>query len=265
MLVCLGMRFVFCSVILISGKKYSGYLITMKIFFLAAFLCLLCITVSAQEKPYTITIRGNYITSGGYYPAPYAERDDIRNFSYYYEDIFSTAISFRYLVAENIFIALETDIINAKERLRSVTVYESGNTKTIAVDDGFTIYPLSLTFYYRLPFSMERWKFYMSGGFSYYLASHNREFGSISTEKVSQDFAYGIHVGIGFEVYLFDNIPLFWGMKFSEPDIEVTSRYSSSEGVYEGRAIRVLNEDFKTRVTIDGISFQIGVGYNFDL
>jgi len=52
-------------------------------------------------------------------------------------------------------------------------------------------------------------------------------------------------------------------MRFRDPEFEMTSSYSSDTVNYENENYDLRTQNFSSKVNIDGITFTIGVVFNF--
>jgi hypothetical protein len=133
------------------------------------------------------------------------------------------------------------------------------------VDDGFEVIPFELSLYYKLAFSTTMFRFYMFGGSGFYYGNHIRKFGDASISNIKRKFAYGIHVGILTEYLLLSNLSINGGMKFRDPQFTVTNRYNNKEVNFEGRTVFIPQDEFDSKINIEGILFFLSVSYHFDL
>lgn len=230
------------------------------------FLSLLISTsVLAQVNRFSITLSGNYTTSAKVYLYPNASDPGIRNSSFIIEDIFNAGAEVKYSLTSDLLLGFNVEYISKTQKENNLTVISNGNTETIPVDDGFEVIPFELSLYYKLAFSTTMFRFYMFGGSGFYYGNHIRKFGDASISNIKRKFAYGIHVGILTEYLLLSNLSINGGMKFRDPQFTVTNRYNNKEVNFEGRTVFIPQDEFDSKINIEGILFFLSVSYHFDL
>ena len=227
--------------------------------------CIILITAESfaqyNNKLFSISINGNYTTSAKIYLNPNSTDIDLKNRSNLVEDIFSPSIDIRFSITEEIFLGLCSEYLH-KLASQNITVIGSSGTESISINDGFKVIPIELSIHYLLPFSSEKIKFLINGGFAYYYGSHVRKFGDVQISNIKRESAYGIHVGTSAD-YLINNYFSIRGeMKFRDPEFETTNKYDKRIINYNGKVIRVNQEKFDSKINIDGITFILGIAFH---
>jgi len=177
-------------------------------------------------------------------------------------DILGGGIELRMKISDYVFIGIGADYISKKDKITPLTV-ESSYTETILVEDGYSVIPVEISGYYLFPFSFKNVKIYMGGGAGLYFGRHIRNLGDISAETVNSDAGYGIHVLAGLDVFINDFLSIAGNIKFRDVEFSMSNKYDKTEGIYEGRLIRIITQDFDSKVSIDGVMFNIGIAYHF--
>src|SRR3970040_1075455 len=103
----------------------------------------------------------------------------------------------------------------------------------------------------------------MGGGGGYYFGEHIRKFGDAEVESIERKAAFGIHVSISMEYLLRDNLGLRTEMRFRDPQFNVTSRYTKEQGNYNGTTINLTQNNFSSKINVDGVTFVLGAVFNF--
>jgi len=176
-----------------------------------------------------------------------------------FNDIFSYAGEIRYTATESVILGLRVEYMKETEFGRNL------NDPRFIVEDGFELIPLELSAYYYLPFSTDDFKFFMGGGLGVYFGKHLRKFGNATLDKVSQKFAYGIQVQVGLDYLITDFLSTRFEMRFRDPEIEVTSKYSKEIVNYNDLLLQLDATNFDTRINVNGVTFTLGLAINFDL
>jgi len=205
----------------------------------------------------------SYTTSSRLYYFPNAEDPFLRSQSVPFEDIYSYSVELRYRISEAIIAGLNLDYIDQSGYIKPVTALGENGIETLNASDGFMMIPVELSLYYYLPFSAEKFKFYMGGGAGYYIGNHTRKLGSLEVNNVERKTAYGIHVLVGMDYMVLNFLSIRGEMKFRDPEFEVTNEYARNEITYRGREYTISGKEYDAKVNVDGIIFTIGAVYHF--
>jgi hypothetical protein len=130
-------------------------------------------------------------------------------------------------------------------------------TKANAVD-GYQMIPVEFSVYYLIPFSTERFKFFMGGGMAFYIGSQIRELGDVKISNEKQKVGFGIHVAVGMDYVVKNFLSVRFQMRFRDPQFEMSSKYTNSSVNYAGRTFLLPGNTFESKVNIDGITFLLG-------
>jgi hypothetical protein len=103
----------------------------------------------------------------------------------------------------------------------------------------------------------------MGGGGGYYFGEHIRKFGDAEVESIEREAAFGIHVSISMEYLLRDNLGLRTEMRFRDPQFNLTSRYTKEQVNYNGTTINLTQNNFSSKINVDGVTFVLGAVFNF--
>jgi outer membrane protein W len=211
----------------------------------------------------SIGIYGVYTTSASLFLNPNAPDIVLRNQSYDIEDIFNLGGDIRYRISEPVILGLNIEYINITERAPNYNDISGSSVVSLDVEDGFNLIPVELTAYYLLPFSSEQFKFLMGGGIAYYNGEFLRKIGDAEVTNISKEAAFGIHVSVSMDYIPLSNVVTRFQMKFRDPQFTVTSKYNRQEVIYQGQRITLREESFDTKINMDGITFMIGIAYQF--
>jgi len=229
------------------------------------FILLINLPVFAQYngKDFSITVYGIYTTSASIFLNPNAADIVLRNKSFDIEDIFNTGVDIRYRVSEPLIMGISTEYIKTTETAPNLDAFIGGEVVTLDVEDGFKMIPVELTAYYIIPFSTERFKFLMGGGIGYYFGDFIRKVGDAEVTTISHDNSFGIHVLTSVDYVPLDYLSIRFQMKFRDPQFTVTSRYNREDVEYMGQLISLPQEPFETKIDMDGLTFMLGVAFQF--
>jgi len=234
----------------------------MKIFFKIYCFLLLLPSISFCQfngKNFSIGASAVYTTTAKVYLNPNSSDITLRNNYFLLEDIFNPAFDIRYRLTEPLIIGLNVEYMTKTNFGSNLRV----NVSTIEVEEGFQLIPVELSLYYILPFSTEKFKFLMGGGGGYYIGEHIRKFGNAEIESVEKQSAYGIQVSISMEYLLKENVGIRTEMKFRDPQFNLTNKYKSRSVNYNGETVNLLQDQFDSKINVDGVTFVLGATFNF--
>ncbi len=215
------------------------------------------------EAKNVFSARAGFVTSSRLYLNPSAAEQEIRNRSFDIDNILFPSIEYRYPLSSYLFITAAIDYVSATAYGRNITVITDEGTATIEIKDGYHVLISEASLYYILPFSTADLTFFMAGGGGLYLASGVREIGDIRLNGGSPDPGTGIHVFVGMEYKINEFAQVAFTMKFRNPDVVTSGEYSSLSGIYNGRRITLAKRDYKSRISIDGTVFMLGLNLSF--
>lgn len=233
--------------------------------YFAAFVILFAGSLNAQynDRNFSIGLSAVYTTSAKLFLNPNSPVVIERNASFDFEDIYNAALNFRYKLISDLFLDLNTEYMKKTAYGKNERVFMDGGIRFIEVEDGFKLIPFELSLYYLLPFSTERFKFLMGGGGAFYFGSQIRKFGNAEVSTVKRKTAYGIQVAIEMDYLIKENISINAQMKFRDPQFTIRNQYSKAEYILNGQTVQILENEFDTKINVDGISFVLGIAYHF--
>lgn len=231
----------------------------LKIFFFFS-LFSLQLFAQANGNDFGVSLNINYTTTSRIYLQPDSPDPIVRNTSRSLDGINSYSFDFRYQVSESVIFGIGSEFIK-KTFDNSINL---GGVRAM-MNDGYRVIPVELSIYYHLPFSTEHFKFFMGGGFGFYIGEQVRNLGDVSISNETKKIGYGIHVAVGMDYVVSNFLSLRGQMRFRDPEFEMKSIYSSNIVNYDGRAYLLPSQTFSSKVNIDGITFTVGVVINFRL
>ena len=105
----------------------------------------------------------------------------------------------------------------------------------------------------------------MGGGIGVYFGDNIKDIGDVHSIEMERKFAYGIQVEVGMDYMIWKNFSARFQMRFRDPEFEIESKYSSDTVNYNGKTYFLSNSPFITKTNIDGITFTLGIAYNFNI
>jgi outer membrane protein W len=209
-----------------------------------------------------IAVNAVYTTSAEIFLNPNSSNSEVRNKSFTLENIWNPGIDFRYRFTNEFILGLNIEYIRKTAYAPNLTAFIGNQVFVFEVEDGLSAIPIELTAHYYFPFSTEDFKFIMGGGLGYYIGEFVRKFQGVDLEITQRKFALGFHVSASMDYIIIENLSARFEMKFRNPQYTVTSKYSKTEVIYQGNIIQLPENDFDTKVDIDGLTFILGLVIN---
>jgi outer membrane protein W len=233
-----------------------------KIILLIALFNTVYFTQNKTEK-FNLFVGADYITTAQIFLNPNSSDLILRNESFELTDLYSPVVDLRYFISEEMLIGLSTEYISKKAYGYNETAVEGSQLRQIEVEDGVTYIPLELSVYYLMPFSTDDFYFTMGGGVGYYFGSHSRKLGDAEIENIEKNNSIGLLVSIGIEYKIYNQIGFRFDMKFRDPENKITSKYDSETTIYRDRQLQIPQNEFDTKINLNGISFLLGATFHF--
>lgn len=228
-----------------------------KIFFLICFYPII-ILAQANGRDFGVSFNINYTTTSQLYLQPNSPDPIIRNSHQSINDIYSYSFDVRYCLTENVIIGVGSEYI---KKTFDNNINLGGVRATM--NDGYKVMPVDISIYYLVPFSTEKFKFFMGGGIGFYIGEHIRELGDVTVSSESKKIGYGIQISVGMDFVMYKFLSIRGQMRFREPEFDMISKYSDINVKYNGKSYILPTDSFSSKVNIDGITFTLGAVINF--
>lgn len=217
----------------------------------------------AGDYPFSVEMRGSYTTTSKVFFNPDAPSAFERNRFFAVDDVFGLGLDVRRDIAYNLRFGISVEHISASSALIQYVRDRNGQVFQLHLDDGYRLIPVEFSIYFLIPFSSERVKVYMGGGMGLYFGGRKVEAAGITTETLEMSTGFGIHVMSGVDYILTPILALRGELKFRDPQVESTSRFPDGPVEYEGRTILFDQRPFRSRINLDGITFNVGAVLRF--
>jgi hypothetical protein len=218
-------------------------------------LALAAVPAAAQDLPWAIVLKGNLTTSSQIYPDPveHASFLDVTDF-------FGYGVEVKYLIPEtHLAVSVSVDRIHARFE-QPLFKYQG---PYIPVNDGFNTVPVEVTGYFIIPASGNTFGIFMGGGLGIYFGQRVYSWGATDADLVNSTPGIGIHVLAGVSYRVMQHFSLIGEMKFRDLQFKSTNKFAAAVVDYEGTRLRLPAGPIDSNVHTDGITFQIGVAFNF--
>lgn len=234
------------------------------IFLFSPFLvCLSQSNGELRKNDFGISFGVNYISSASIQLNPYSsdivERNTIEDLKGGYSYGFNLK---KKIFFDNFYISLSTEYISMKDETNYETLSVDTNFVNFGVREELKVIPVEAAIIYRLPEFFKNFNVYIGGGAGIYFGDRIRTLYRIKSTTLEKDINLNLNIFMGTEYYLSDNISAYFEMKFREGRYEVKSKYPVSFIVLDGIQY-VFNQNFHSRIYIDGIRLSGGINYYF--
>lgn len=244
-----------------NQKKYM----LLRQFLFSILLLLLFDQSIAQHNgnKFSVLIGIDYTTTAQIFLNPNSSDIVLRNKSFEIEHITSPMLDLRYRLTDDIILGISSEYISKSKMGRNFSALEGSQVVELVVEDGVEFIPIELSVYYYMPFSTEDFKFTMGAGGGYYIGKQTRIFGDTEIERLESEYNFSLLVSVGMEYLFLKNISLRFDMKFRDPELKLKSRYLKDQIIYEGTTINLSNDEFYSKINLNGISFLLGLAFQF--
>ena len=224
-------------------------------------LIFISIVVNAQYngKNFALSVNYTYTATSKLYLQPNSSDAVLRGTHEYLDNIYNFSTEFGYRVYRDIVVGISLAYI---QKTFTNTNIALGDNRA-SMKDGYNVIPVELTIYYTMPFSTDYFKFFMGGGGGLYFGNHIRTLGDVTASTISRKIGYGIQIAVGMDYLLNDQFAVRGQIRFSDPEFEMKNKYSNRYVTYEGKTYYLSADTFDSKVNIDGISFAIGLVFQF--
>ena len=219
-----------------------------------------CSPAWAQERNFTVTVKGNLTSESTLYTSVKTATSETREAAVSFENLYGFGVEVKYLFpGSRVALGLGAEYI----RTRLETPLKVSFANPIPSSDGFSVIPIELTGYFIIPASGQSFKILMGGGVGLYVGERTYTVAGVEAVSERNNVGGGIHVLAGANYILTDRISLLAEMKFRDAKFESSTRFPTDKIRYQGLLIPVSSVPSQVRVQTDGIVFQVGVGYSF--
>ncbi|MCX7798156.1 MAG: hypothetical protein N2249_06005 [Melioribacter sp.] len=220
------------------------------------FLCLLLNDLSyAQDFLQDISFYFNYTNTSKLFLQPKSSDPVVRATYNELRDIYSFSCEIRFRILESVFFGLWGEFMQKTFTNKNIN-FGAFSTDT---KDGYRIFPVEVSLYYFLPFSTDKFKFYMGGGAGIYFANYIREIENITAVNNRVNLGYGIQVSVILDYIIYNFISLRTQIRFRDPEIDMKNKYSNNTVTIGNRTYKITMQNFDTKVNVDGITFSVGI------
>ncbi|HLF15658.1 MAG TPA: hypothetical protein VI932_12305 [Bacteroidota bacterium] len=206
---------------------------------------------------YSVSISGSLTTSSKLFLNPNARDELIRGSFSPINSVFSFgADARRDLPALGLRIGLGAEYIS-----RTIISAVPNSPNTIPIEDGYSAVPVELTGYFSIPVGGESFDFYMGGGGGIYFGERTYRYAGVDAVTLDRSIMPGIHVLTGLEYLVDGRFSMRTELKFRNVQLETVQKFPVFSTVYEGTTVPLPQDDFTSRIQIDGMHISLGLVY----
>lgn len=221
-------------------------------------LVTLAVAASAQPTSLPFVVRATATSGAKVFPNPTSPSSTIRNTSVPLDGWYGIAAEVAIPFTHELSLSASVEVLRSvDEGMRPISL--GGVLETVPVRDGYVIVPFEVGVVAAIPISEETFRLSMSGGLGVTLISRIQEVAGVRAETDGLPAAYGIFVGVAFEVQVWHGVYGHVSTRFRDPEANVTTRYTQPSAEYQGRTLLLPSESSTTRLNVDGLSISAGV------
>jgi opacity protein-like surface antigen len=206
----------------------------------------------AQSEPgsFNLSFNYSYTTSSKIFLRPNSSDPFERGSHENIDGIYGYYGELRYFIGEGIIAGLSVESLKRTDNNFAMNL------------GGYKIKMTSV--YYHLPFSTADFNFFMGGGVGAYFGNYIREFYNVSIDSKLEKFAFGIHVAVGMDYQITENLGIRGQMRFRDPEMKFNNTYKENIAILPDKNLLLPVRNFDTAVNLDGIVFMIGVTFTIN-
>jgi len=226
---------------------------------MSTLLCVAGESGRAQERMFSVFLKGNLTTSGSLFPNPGATDPLARAQSYGFTDFFGYGFEIQYnLAGTNLSLGVSADVIRSTQTRTLIAAAQ----RAVPVDDGFRMIPIELTGYFRIPITEGSFGVFMGGGVGVYYGGRQYSLAGVDAPVVSSTPGYGIHVLGGVRYHLTDRFSLSTELKFRDAHFESTNTFTQPQVRYGDIIVNLPQKPFLSSIHTDGMVVQLGAAFS---
>lgn len=234
------------------GNRFVLYVLAVLVFVPIAS------SLHASDKNLSFILRGTYTTSSRIFGNPDASTEEQRAQFSQLDGITGGGITLRYRwPGEQFFFTLSVDFLSqVQERNQFLSFSPS---RRLPVTEGLRLVPVEIGMHTYIPIGSESMRFSMGGGIGMYAGERILRVAGVEAAMQNNPVRFGIHVSSGIEYRVLPGVWLHGEMKFRDPEFRAVSRFTQERTVFEGTTITFPQNEFSSRVNVNGMAFSFGV------
>jgi opacity protein-like surface antigen len=215
---------------------------------------------TAQERAFSVVIKGNLSTAGHVFLNPHATDPVARSQATSITDFFGYGFEVRYhLPGTMLAVGVSTDRIVS----RQTTDVRLGAGRTVPEEESYVLIPVELTGYFLIPITDGPFRVYMGGGVGMYYGERRYAFAGASAPSTASTPGFGIHVLGGMQYHFSGAFSLSMELKFRDAQFEGTNAFTAPSARYGATVVTLPSKPFDSSIHTDGMVIQLGAAYSF--
>lgn len=230
--------------------KYAGTALLRGLF-----LFLLAASLQAQTHDHSVSFSVGYLDASQIFLYPQSsdpvQRDETA-------DIGGTLCysgGYRFTLHPSVALQLHAEFASARSSRRD-------QVGTV-VENGFNVWLLEANAVFMLPFSTRRFQMYVGGGGGMYNGRRVHSIAGIPAETVKSTPAVGIHVLVGAEYFLTEQLAARADIIFRDPQISVENRFPQKSVLSNGVEYPLRDDPFLSHINLNGNVYSLGFSWYF--
>lgn len=215
---------------------------------------------TAQERAFSVVIKGNLSTAGHVFLNPRASDPVARSEATSITDFFGYGLEVRYHVPGTLLaVGFSADRIVSQQ----TSDVRLGGGRTVPEEEGYVLIPVELTGYFIIPITDGPLGVYMGGGVGMYYGERRYTLAGASAASTGSSPGFGIHVLGGVQYRFSEAFSLALELKFRDAQFEATNAFSAPSVRYGATQVTLPGKPFESSIHTDGMVIQLGAAYSF--
>ena len=215
---------------------------------------------TAQERAFSVVLKGNLSTLGHLFLNPYASDPVARSRSTSFTDVFGYGAELRYRIPGSMLsvgVSADRIISSATQDVRV------GAGRTVPEEDGYWLVPVEVTGYFHIPITDGAFGVFMGAGAGMYFGERRYALAGASAASTASRTGYGIHVLGGVHYRFTEAFSLSAELKFRDAQFEAVNAFATPSVRYGTTQVTLPGKPLESRIHSDGMVIQLGAAYSF--
>lgn len=167
------------------------------------------------------------------------------------------------MFGDDIMLGVSAEYLKIEDDSHTERVFNGPASVNLRVTEIVWVVPLEFSVYYKIPRFSDSFGLYLGGGMGVYFGDRERQIFNMKTETKSKEQALNFHIATGGEYNLSRNLSAVFEITFREGEYKVKSSFPSDQVTINGSRYDI-QQDYDSKVFIDGLKLGLGLSYYFN-
>lgn len=212
---------------------------------------------------FSITPSIHYISSASILLNPYHSDIAERNSTMELKGGYGYGVSIkRKIIGDDILLGISTEYVKISDDQLSTLLENDDDYERVRVTETLEMIPIELSVYFNIPKIVDNLNIYLGGGFGFYFGNRTRKMVGMETTILSKSPMFSMNVLFGTEYFIDNNFSLNLEMKVRDGKYKVSNHFPVNNVTLDGQTY-YFDQDFESKIFIDGLKVSFGIGYYF--